>query len=71
MFDSIDNSKYFKNIKTLLEEKKQLFKLVGKNNLDSIVSKIVESVLDDSNHFLYKAPFFQAIRTKLYMLLSK
>lgn len=71
MFDSIDNSKYFKNIKTLLEEKKQLFKLVGKNNLNSIVSKIVESVLDDSNHFLYKAPFFQAIRTKLYMLLSK
>lgn len=60
-------SKYF-DLEVISLKRKQFFKLIGKNNLNSIVYKIVNAVLDNSNKFIYKAPFLDAIIAKFYML---
>ena len=65
------NNSYFPNLEDITLKQKKLFKLISSNNLNSITSKIVLSCLDDSNKFLYKAPFKQSIIAKLYMLIFK
>ena len=60
-------SKYF-DLESITLKQKKLFRLIGSDNLNSIVYKIVKSVLDNSNKFIYRAPFFQVIITKFYML---
>ncbi len=64
-------STYFKDLENITLKQKKLFRLIGKNNLNSICEKIVEAVLDNSNHLIYRAPFSQVIMTKLYLLLFK
>jgi len=64
-------SKYFKDLESITLKQKKLFKLLGKDDLESVTTKIVKACLDTSNKFLYKAPFSQAILTKMYMLLFK
>ena len=62
-------SKYFENIEDITLKQKELFSLIGKDNLESITRKIVEAILDDSNKLVYRAPFSQAIGAKLYLML--
>lgn len=64
-------SKYFLDLENITLKQKKLFALIGHDNLDSITDKIVTAVLDNSNRLLYRAPFTQALMTKLYMLLFK
>ncbi len=64
-------SSYFDDLESISLKQKKLFNLIGHDNLNSITEKIVEAVLDNSNKLLYRAPIFQSIMTKLYMLLFK
>lgn len=63
-------SKYYDLLSISLKQEK-LFKLIGKNNLNSIVLKIVDATLDNSNKFIYRAPLTAHIIAKIYMLLFK
>lgn len=60
-------SKYYNLLNINLKQEK-LFKLMGKNNLNSIVLKIIDATLDNSNKFIYKAPLSGRIISKIYML---
>ena len=64
-------SSYFNNLESISLKQKKLFELLGHDSLNSITEKIVDATLDDSNKLLYRAPIFQSIMTKLYMLLFK
>lgn len=66
MFDNKDKSIYFKNLSNITELEKKLFRLIGKNNTNSIVNKIVKAVESNSNKLVYSAPFTQKIFSRFY-----
>lgn len=71
MIENKEESKYFADIDDLITEiEKELFYLMGSNKLDSIAKKIVKAVESDSNKFIYRAPFFQSLVAKLYLILK-
>lgn len=63
------NSKYF-NLEKITLKQKKIFNLLAKNNLDSIVKKIITSVLDNSHKFIYRSSF-ESLIVKCYMFLFK
>lgn len=67
----LEESNYFSNLQDITLKQKKLFRLIGKDNLNSVVRVVVKSVLGNSNRFLYKTPFLQAIMSKLYIVLFK
>ena len=54
-----------------LEIEKKLFTLLGKKDTKDIVLKITRAVESNSNHLLYRAPFYQVLAAKFYMLFFK
>ena len=66
------NSLFFKNNyqKEIIKQNK-LFKLIEKKLLTSIVNKMIQAIESNSNKFKYRAPFFQTLGTKLYLIFIK
>ena len=66
---SIDKNSYFYDISTVINNKlTKIFTLIEKKNINSIVCKIVKSVEDKNNKFIYTAPLLQVIAKKIYLL---
>lgn len=64
-----NNGPYFKKIKyKLYNIEHALFNIIEKKNLDSIVIKIVKSVITKYPKRLYRAPFFQTKIIKFYSI---
>ncbi len=60
---------YFKSeIEFIQSRECMMLHYLEKKNLKSIVNKIISAVEDDSDQFIYRAPFSQVIVTKLYEL---
>lgn len=61
---------YFKNELELIRTKESLIlNLLGQNNYDSIVNKIVKAIESDNPKFIYRAPLLQVVGAKIYSLL--
>lgn len=76
MIDDIDknissNSVFWKDKGKIYDNLTKIFNLVEKKELNSIVVKIIEAVESDNPKFKYRAPFFQRMFAKVYMLFSK
>lgn len=68
-YDWMSQKSYFKNELDLIRKKENFFfNLFEKKNLNSIVSKIEKSVVEDNPKFIYRAPLLQVIGAKLYQL---
>lgn len=69
-YDNIDT--YFKNVIDFIKLKENLIlKILGQNNFDSIVDKIVKAITSDSKRFIYRAPLLQVIGAKIYSLFKQ
>ena len=65
----MDIDSYFQSqIKEIRKKENLLFNLLEKKNLSSIGNKIVSAVNDKNPKFIYRAPFFQSLGTKIYSL---
>ena len=70
MIENKEKSIYFENLEPQLTQiESKLFSLVGHNNLDIITKKIVKATTDNSNKFIYSAPIFQKIMSRIYSFL--
>lgn len=59
-----------KNELELIRTKESLIlNLLGQNNYDSIVNKIVKAIESDNPKFIYRAPLLQVVGAKIYSLL--
>lgn len=62
-----DPNSYFKNEEELIRTKESLIlNLLGHNNFDSIVNKIVKAIESDNPRFIYRAPLLQVLGAKIY-----
>lgn len=67
---SIDS--YFRNqIQIIRNRENFIHNFIEKKRLDSIVNQILHAIENKNNRFLYKAPFSQAVFTKLYSLFKE
>ena len=67
-----NNGKYFKKIKNKLYNFEHLFlKIFEKKDLDSIVVKIVRSVIDKNPKSVYRAPLSHALAARVYKIFKK
>lgn len=68
-YDWMSEKSYFKEELDLIRKKENIFfNLFEKKKLNSIVSKIEKSVLEENPKFIYRAPLLQVIGVKLYQL---
>ena len=68
-YDWMREKSYFQNELSLIKKRENLFfGLLEKNNLNSIVKKIVKAVESENPKFIYRAPLFQVIGAKLYQI---
>lgn len=70
MIENKNKSIYFSDLEpqlTNIEEK--LFSLIGHNDTNSIVKKIIQAVESNSNRLIYSAPFFQKLGARIYSFL--
>jgi len=67
MFDNKKDSVYFEDVESKFTEiEKSLFRLIGHDNNNSIVSRIVNAACSNSNKLVYSGPFFQKWSARLY-----
>lgn len=68
-----DNSDtYFKSELEMIKLKENLIlKLLGQNNYDTIVNKIIKAIDNDNPKFIYRAPLLQVIGAKVYSLIKE
>lgn len=65
-YDFMNNGTYFYGqIKKIRKKENLFFKLIEKKELNSIIKKYVNIVLEDKPKFIYKAPFLQYFFIKL------
>lgn len=67
----LDNFVYKEDIESINNKQKIMFSLVQKRKLNSIVNKMVKAIESNNNKLIYRAPFWQVLGAKLYMLLFK
>ena len=60
------NSYFNSQIKQIRKKENFIFSLLEKKNYDSISNKIVCAIKSEHPKFIYRAPFFQGIGTKIY-----
>lgn len=58
---------YF-NVSKITEKNLKIFSIIEKKKYNSIVIKILDSILSDNPKFIYRAPFFQSILINIYNL---
>lgn len=67
---NIRSDKFFtESMESITDTQKEIFSLIEKRNLSSIVNKMYQAIESDSDKLIYRAPFFQVLGVKLYMLL--
>lgn len=60
---------FFNNQIEIIRKRENLFfKLLEKNNLDSISNKIVKAIKSNTNKFIYRAPLSQTLAAKIYQI---
>lgn len=70
-YDFMEIDSYFKKqIKLIKKSENFVLKFLQKNSLNSIVKKIIKSIINEKTKFTYKAPISQVIFTKIYNLLT-
>ncbi len=68
-YDWMQKKSYFENELSLIRKRENLFfGILEKNNLNSIVKKIVKAVESENPKFIYRAPITQVIGAKLYQI---
>lgn len=68
----MEKKSYFKDyIDEIREEETRIFELLEKNDLSTIVDKIVEAVESEKPKFIIRAPISQVIGVKLYEIFFK
>ena len=68
-YDDMDVSTYFDKQIELIRKSENLFlKLFERKKLDSIVNKIIKSIVNKKVHFIYSAPFSQKLVSRIYCL---
>ncbi|MDD6879086.1 MAG: hypothetical protein PUD59_02515, partial [bacterium] len=65
-----NDSVFFYEKEEIISRLRLIFKLIGHDDLSSIVCQIIKAVEDKDNYFIYSAPLIQKIYKKLYLLLS-
>jgi len=71
-YDRMDESSYFYNYIPYLQNKEEkMLKLFECKKLDGIVKKVVKACEKENPSFIYRAPFYQVLAAKIYMLLKK
>ncbi len=66
----LSKSIYFKNKEYSIRKKEsKLFRFIEQYNLNSIVSKIEDSIMSDNPKFIYRAPFIQGLLKKIEIFL--
>lgn len=64
-----DYQSYFDSCIELLKAKENLMlRLLEHKNLNSITDKIIHAIEKDNPRFIYRAPFFQSVGSKIYEL---
>lgn len=68
-YDWMIKESYFKeNLDKINNKEKLMLSIMEKRKLDSIVNKIVEAITTKNPKFIYRAPFTQAMTSKIYDL---
>lgn len=68
-YDFMEKNSYFEEELNFIRKKENiLFNLLEQKNSDSIVDKIVTAVNNPNPKVIYRAPFYQAIGSKIYQL---
>ena len=67
----LNNEIYKEDIKSINDNQKKLFSIIEKRNLNSIVNQMQKAIESNNNKLVYRAPFFQVLCAKVYMLLFK
>lgn len=67
-----DEKSIFKNHREkIYDDERRIVNAFSKDNLKSIVNKIVKAIEDPKPHFKYRAPFLQKIIEKGYIIINK
>lgn len=67
----LNNDIYKEDIESINDNQKVMFSFIEKRKLNSIVNKMYQAIMSENDKLIYRAPFFQVLGAKLYMLLFK
>ena len=69
--NNLSDSLFTQTLESISSVQQEEFSLIEKKHLSSIVNKMYQAIESDSNKLIYRAPFFQVLGAKLYMLFFK
>lgn len=69
--NNLSGSLFTQTLESISSVQQEEFSLIEKKHLSSIVNKMYKAIESDSNKLIYRAPFFQVLGAKLYMLFFK
>lgn len=71
MLSFLGESHYFSKPSVIYSRLDTLFHLLERKNTRSIVQKMAHAIESNSSKFVYSAPFFQRVFTRIYRIFSK
>ena len=69
--NNLSGSLFTQTLESISSVQQEEFSLIEKKHLSSIVNKMYQAIESDSNKLIYRAPFFQVLGAKLYILFFK
>ena len=69
--EKLDNSMFNEDIESIINNQKELFNLIEKKSLSSVINTFDLAINSNTNRLKYKVPISQAIFIKLYLPLLK
>ena len=66
-----NKEKYMSNCEDINKKQELLFNLIEKRSNKSIVNKMYDAIISESNKLIYRSPFIQVMGAKIYMLLFR